>query len=139
MSGVKYRLHFTLLLFAAAMLYFAFNSSQVSAAIAGWRFDAYFASVGLLHAVALVLALRVSVPFIRRLVFVLMATVLSFAAPIVGPAFVAVIGLQNDAGLFSALAAASAGERLQSLTICRQSSGGLLFLFRCSWQIALAG
>jgi hypothetical protein len=108
MSGIKYRVHFTFLLFAAALLYFAFNNSRLSAAVAGWRPDAYFGSVGLLHATALVLALRVNTPFIRRMVFVLMATVLSIAAPVVGPAIVAVIGLQNEVGFFSALAAASA-------------------------------
>jgi hypothetical protein len=108
MSGIKYRRHFTLLFCAGTLLWVAFNNSHISAAIASDRVDAYFASVGLLHATALVLSLRVTGHLFRRLVFVLIATVLSIAAPLIGAAVVALAGLQNEVGFFSMLVAASA-------------------------------
>jgi len=106
MSIVNYRRHFILLLVAAASLFFLVDLMEV----VGGLF--YFAFIGLLHALALVVALRVTPSLKRSLTFLIVATALSMGVPFTLFVSGMVLDLlkvrNNDASLASGYGVASA-------------------------------
>ncbi len=107
MNTINYRRHFALLVLAACLLPLLLE--PVARVLPVTRFHVYFGLVGLLHASAWVLALRVATPWTRRLMFILTAATLSIAAPYLGVSLAMVSPRAgNDIGVALAFAGASA-------------------------------
>jgi hypothetical protein len=104
MQAINYRRHFAVLLVAAAFLSLFFDA--IAEIIPINRIHTYFGLIGSLHAVALVIALRLRASVKRRLAFVVITTVLSMGVPYAG-ALAGLLGLKNEVGFFSMFAVAS--------------------------------
>jgi hypothetical protein len=111
MGSIDYRRHFALLLVAMLILRFVVQpvASRLPMLGAPLVNDSYFGLIGVLNAASWVLALRVSVPARRRVAFLLVAVVLSMAAPYAGLALASLLpSTSNDIVFFSQWAAGSA-------------------------------
>jgi len=98
---INYRRHCLALLVAAGGLAMSFDAIAVAMPID--RFHLYFALIGLLHATAIAVALRVTAHWRRRLAFVAIAMALSVGAPYVGLLAVGAVPLGGDTARFVAV------------------------------------
>jgi hypothetical protein len=115
---LSYRRHFVALLVVAVALILLFDATAAAAPIA--RFDLYFACVGLLHALAVILALTGDTYWVRRVVFLAIAMILSVGAPYAGLLASGVLPLANDTVKFFAIyALASASGALAYWVVIR--------------------
>ena len=106
MKVIRYTVHFAYLAVAATILIIV---APLSTPVWVDRFTFYFALDGLLHAVALVLALNVRGAYLRRFSFAVITAVVSAGVPIFGLSLSRLTGLDGTPALLSALAMGSAG------------------------------
>jgi hypothetical protein len=103
---------------AALALILLFDATAAAAPIA--RFDLYFACVGLLHASAVMVALTGDTYWVRGVVFLAIAVILSVGAPYAGLLASGVLPLANDTVKFFAIyALASASGALAYWVVIR--------------------
>jgi hypothetical protein len=110
MNRINYGRHFMILSAAAGFMLFFDRIATMFPD--GYAVHAYFASAGLLHAMALVVSLRIDESLLRRCVFVGLAVAASVVTPwagLVWGGLIVGLGFPKEMGLFSVIIAASAG------------------------------